>query len=137
MVFGLIGCAQNNEPDLLVVCGSDISDGHINFDFKNKMVTERVFYKPFYIEALRATSGNVEPTTTREYPIEEYTNSFIKFGAGSVETTLKITMTFDRATMTLKTETAYYNYDGSIREAFVEGVPNPMYSSRSCIKPIV
>ena len=48
---------ENDEADLLVVCGKTISDIHINFDFKNNLVTERVFYKPFYLEALRATSS--------------------------------------------------------------------------------
>ena len=141
LTIGIVGCAQNNEPDLLIVCGGDvgdISDTHINFDFKNNLVSEKVFYKPFYLEALRmGQSGDVEPTMTREYPIEEYTNSFIEYSAGSAEMSLKITMIFDRARMTLNTETTYYSDDGSIREAFIEGVPNPIYTSKSCIKPVV
>lgn len=132
--FGLIGCGQKSEPDLLVVCGGAISDAHINFDFKNNLVTERIFYKPFYLEAVKAT-GNLEPSKTREYPIEEYTNSFIEYGGGSA-TSLKISMIFDRASMTKKTETAYYNFDGSLREP-IGDLPNPMYITENCTKPVV
>ena len=139
LTIGFVGCAQNNEPDLLIVCGGDvgdIGDTHINFDFKNNLVTEKVFYKPFYLEALRMGSGDVDHPITREYPIQEFTDSFIEYDAGGVNKSLKITTIFDRARMTLNTEMTYYNDDGSI-QANSMGVPNPIYTSKSCIKPVV
>lgn len=135
--FGLLSCGQSNESDLLIVCDSSISEDHINFDFKNQTVTEKSFYKPWYLKILKESSpaGTWESELTVDYPIDEYTDSYIRY---SSETSFsKLTKTFNRATLSLAEEFAHYNLDGSLREPFGDMDQNPIYTKKNCKKPVV
>jgi hypothetical protein len=138
--LGLIGCGQNTESNFTVVCENSIMNNHISFDFKNNNVSIRGFPKQFYLEAIRQTRDWADDNGEQklEYPMVEYTDSFIKFGSESMvmSETIRINNTFDRSTMTRTTTTGWYEKDGTLADKTISGLPNPLTVSEQCIKPV-